>query len=94
MSTLHTSYYFRSEIVSFYELSEAHQAAALSDNEAAQDSSFVVDTERNEALPLDSFMRINQGPWCGAWGMTYFSAFYIAISRDGSDAVVAYKYSA
>lgn len=85
------SYYFRSPILSWHELSQEQQqeypAADYSE------SSFVLDEERNDLISLDEFMRIDKpGRFHGVFGQTYFSAYFIHLSKCGSAAVVAYRY--
>ena len=57
------------------------------------DSLFVFDDLRNELFSLDQFIRTDiPSRFHGVYGQSYFSAYYIHISRCGSAAVVAYRY--
>jgi len=94
-----TSFYFRSPVLSFWDLSFDEQIKVgqemdyLSPSEL-ENESFVIDSERSEILPLSMFMRVDKpGIFCGVYGQTAFSAYFIAISKCGEDAVIAYKYS-
>jgi len=93
-----TSFYFRSPVLSFWDLSFEDQIKVgqemdyLSPSEL-EDQSFVIDSERSEIFPISMFMRIDKpGIFCGIYGDTAFSAYFIAISKCGEDAVIAYKY--
>jgi hypothetical protein len=88
-----TAHYNRSDIVSFYELTIEQQEEALKtyDYEGIQDEQFVVCSD--VALPLSSFIRLTQNNvWHGAYGMTVWSAYFIKLDKNCSQAVVAYKY--
>lgn len=88
-----TSYYNRSEILSFWDLSDEQQIEALdsaNDREHAEERSYV---ECNgEILPLDMFIRSSGKVWDGIYGQTAFSAYYIKLSKCGTGAVVGYRY--
>jgi hypothetical protein len=93
-----TAKYIRSEIISFFELPMAEQNRFVSDSnqEQAEQDSYVLDPcdESNMTyLPLSMFMRITYNRIKhGVYGQTYFSAYFITISKDGSQAVVSYEY--
>jgi hypothetical protein len=96
---MRTSFYFRSPVLSFWDLSFEEQIKVgqemdyLSPSEL-ENESFVIDSERSEILPLSMFMRIDKpGIFCGVYGISAFSAYFIALSKCGEDAVIAYKYS-
>lgn len=87
------SKYNRSEIVSFFELTDHQQADVLSytdveDAETAQYVIFKYVDGREEALSLGNFMRAG-GRWHGIYGTSYFSAYGVIISRCGGAAIVA-----
>lgn len=88
-----TSHYNRSEILSFWDLTDEQQAAAISDAndiEHAHERSYV---ECNgEILPLDMFMRSGGKVWDGIYSMTAFSAYFIKLSKCGTGCVVGYRY--
>jgi hypothetical protein len=84
-----TSYYFRSEILNFFELPEKCRNEYFDQ----EDDSFVYDEEKEEALPLSSFVKLSEpGLFDGFFGMSYFSAYFIKVSKCGTAAVVAYKH--
>jgi hypothetical protein len=63
----------------------------------SQNDSFVIfeskNKEYNAALPLSQFMRINgKSIWDGVFGTSYFSAYFIKLSKCGSAAVIAEKF--
>jgi len=94
--------YNRSEILNFAELTEKQQQDVLScyyqDTADAEQDSFVIfeskkSAEFNAALPLSQFMRIDgKSIWNGVFGTSYFSAYFIKLSRCGTAAVIAEKY--
>lgn len=95
---MQTSFYFRSPILSFFDLSETQKESVSKDmdylsSEDLENESFVFDSERNEILPLSNFMRMDKpGIFCGVYGITAFSAYFIALSCCGTEAVVTYKH--
>jgi hypothetical protein len=60
------------------------------DQELAEESQYVVLGE--QALPLHMFMNQKVGPWDGVYGTSYFSAYFVKLSRCGTMAVVAERY--
>lgn len=97
--------YNRSEIYSFFDLSDSQKENVLNDmtNEEAENDSFVIlkGKKFENILPLSMFMRINYGSnvnnkpifWDGVYGTSYFSAYFIKLSKCGSCCVVAERYS-
>ena len=93
--------YNRSEILNFFDLTEKQQQDVLdcyyNEQSDAENDSFVIfesqkSPEYNAALPLSQFMRINgKSIWDGVFGTSYFSAYFIKISKCGTGAVVAEK---
>jgi hypothetical protein len=96
MKGLKTLQYNRSEIISFYELTEAQQIEAvnMTDRECAENDSYVIyeTGTTEEALPLSMFMRTDD---CknihGIYGLTYGSAYAVTLSRSGDSAIVSYQ---
>jgi len=93
--------YNRSEVVNFYDLTEKQQQDVLDcyyqDQSDAENDSFVIFESKNKdnstALPLSQFMRINgKSIWDGVFGTSYFSAYFIKLSKCGSAAVIAEKF--
>ena len=90
--------YVRSDIYSFFDLpmSEQNKFVEDSDQEQAEQDSYVLDpcdVSHNTYLPLSMFMILtNPGIKHGVYGQTCFSAYFITISRDGTQAVVSYEY--
>jgi len=93
----------RSEVVTFFDLTERQKNDVLdcyyNDREDAENDSFVIFEAKNKeysaALPLSQFMRVENGKstlWDGVFGTSYFSAYFIKLSKCGSMAVVAEKY--
>lgn len=90
-----TSSYNRSPVLSFYELPEVDRVLALKDANTlshAEERMYVEFKEGNEYLPLDMFVRSEGKVWDGVYGMTAFSAYYIKLSKCGSECVVGYRY--
>ena len=92
-----TRNYNRSYIFNFYELPENLQAKILEDRELsdAHSTSYVILKEDNEktALPLDMFMRTDRNNFThGIYGLSYFSGYYLTLSRCNTEAVISYKY--
>lgn len=92
-----TRSYNRTSIFQFYELSENLQEEILQDMEEtdAQETSYVIIDEDDEQipLPLDMFMRTEKNNFThGIYGMSYFSGYYLTLSRCGTEGVIAYKY--
>jgi hypothetical protein len=87
------SKYNRSEVVSFFELTDDQQTDVLNytdieDAEGAQYVIFKYVDGREEALSLSNFMRAG-GRWHGIYGTSYFSAYGVILSRCGGAAIVA-----
>lgn len=92
-----TRNYNRTGIFNFNELSEKLQAEILEDRELsdAHSTSYVIIKEDGEktALPLDMFMRTEKNNFThGIYGLSYFSGYYLTLSRCGTQAVISYKY--
>jgi hypothetical protein len=94
-----TAYYFRSEIMTFSELSDEQKLKVIADSsldtEQLEEDSFVVNPSRKneEILSLGMFMKLDKpGVWHGVFGQTNSSAYMISLSKCASEAVVAYKY--
>lgn len=91
-----TRNYNRSEIFSFYELPEALQTEILEDRELphAETTSYVILKEdgKKTALPLDMFMRTDRNFTHGIFSDSYFSGYFLTLSKCGTEAVIAYKY--
>jgi hypothetical protein len=89
-----TTTYQRSEILSFYDLTEAQQLEAVDSlgADGAQEASYV--ELEGDALPLCMFVRTgNTLRRHGMWGVSYFSAYFVTLSRCGSEAIVEYSYN-
>lgn len=93
--------YNRSEVLNFYGLTEKQQNDVLNcyytEKQDAENDSFVIFESKyaayNAALPLSQFMRINKpNIWDGVFGTSYFSAYFIKLSKCGSMAVVAERF--
>ena len=90
-----TPRYNRSDILNYFELSEEQKVQIRSyyhdEEEAASEDSYVL--LNKEALPLSMFMKIDNSIWHGVYGSSAFSAYFIKISRCGTAAVVAERFS-
>lgn len=92
-----TRNYNRTGIYNFNELPENLQEEILQDMEEsdAQSTSYVIIKEDEEKipLPLDMFMRTEKNNFThGIYGMSYFSGYYLTLSRCGTEGVIAYKH--
>jgi hypothetical protein len=87
-----TRVYSRSEILSFYDLNADQKNSVIdyTDLESAENDSYVL--LDGEVLPLSMFIRTDSGLWHGIYGTSYFSAYFIRLSKCGSMAVVADRY--
>ena len=84
-----TYYYERSEIYSFYELSEAQQLSASDELgvDAAGDTMYVV--FNSVALPLCNFIRTGSKFIHGVMGLTNTSCYTVTFNRSNDAAIVA-----
>lgn len=92
-----TKNYNRTGIFNFYELSKYQQAEILQDMEIseAEEKSYVIlkEDEEETALPLDMFIRTEKNNFThGIFSLSYFSGYFLTISRCGTEGVIAYKY--
>jgi hypothetical protein len=91
-----TRNYNRTGIFNFYELSQYQQAEILQDMEIAEaeGKSYVIlkEDEEETALPLDMFIRTDGNFTHGIFSLSYFSGYYLTLSRCGTEGVIAYKY--
>lgn len=92
-----TRNYNRTSIFNFYELSKYQQFEILQDMEEseAEEKSFVIlkEDEEETVLPLDMFIRTEKNNFThGIFSLSYFSGYFITLSKCGSQAVIAYKY--
>ena len=95
---MQTSFYFRSPVYSFFDLSETEKESVVNEltylsPDDLETDSFVIDPLTKEIFPLSMFMRINKpGIFCGVYTTSAFSACFLALSRCGSEAVFVSKY--
>lgn len=92
-----TKNYNRSNIYCFFELSKHSQDEILQDItiEDAENTQYVILEEDGEetALPLDMFTRTEKNNFThGIFSLSYFSGYFLTLSRCGTQAVIAYKY--
>ena len=76
----------RVAVGSFFDLSEADQAAEWRDDDNAEELAFLI-AENGEYWNLDSFTR-TEGRYDGVMSVTNTSAIGVVLSRDGESAVV------
>lgn len=91
MTTVH---YNRSQILSYYELTEDQQLAVMNDYclelFQAGEESFVLCNEH--VIPLGMFTRIeNSKVWHGSYATSAFTGYLIRINRTNEFALVAMK---
>jgi hypothetical protein len=90
--------YCRSEIYSFFDLTDEQQKYFIDhfdSYEYAEESSYVVNPMNpDEFLSLSDFMRFDSKNYFdGYMSDCWFGAYFIKVSKDGSEAVVSYRYS-
>ena len=79
----------RVAVGSFFDLSEADQAAEWRDDDNAEELAFLI-AENGEYWNLDSFMRTESGRYDGVMGLTNTSAIGCIFSSCGDSAVIQY----
>ena len=79
----------RVAVGSFFDLSEADQAAEWNDEDNADEFAFLI-AENGEYWNLDSFMRTESGRYDGVMGLTNTSAIGVVLSHDCESAVIQY----
>lgn len=97
------NFYNRSEILSFFDLSEDQQAQALDsrDQEKAEETSYVLFNypNRTEVLGLDMFMSFGIGGgkknpiWDGYYCNCFFAAYFIKFNQSNDGVLIAERYS-
>jgi len=80
--------YQRSQILYFSELSNEQQNIALSNDENATESAFVL--WNNEPLSLDMFMRTDGGLFHGHYATSAFDGYLIRINKPQECATVVH----
>lgn len=89
-----TLQYNRSEIYSFFDLSDAEQVEVISDyfsdiTQAEEDSYIRCG---KDVLPLSMFLRCEGSRWDGNYGTSYFSGYFIKFNRSCDEVTIAEKY--
>ena len=79
----------RVTVGSFFDLSEADQAAEWRDEDNAEEFAFLI-AENGEYWNLDLFMRTDSGRYDGVMGLTNTSAIGCIFSSCGDSAVIQY----
>lgn len=94
-----TARYNRSQIYTGFDLTTDQQNEIMNtysfEKSDVLNNSYVKFIDRTlnvEFLPLDMFMRTEGGIFNGVYGLSAFSAYFIKLSRDGNEALIAYKY--
>jgi len=92
-----TANYFRSEILSFYDLTEKQQRYILDfqePDEAIEDSFVEIqEGEDMTPLPLSMFIRTGNNKFThGIYSLSAFSGYFVTLSKCNSMATVAYKH--
>lgn len=93
-----TTRYNRSEVLSYFDLTEEQQIEALNesnDQRHAEERSYVEFKypNRTEILPLDMFMKFDNNPvWDGGYSTSAFGGYYIKFNRSSDECLIAEKY--
>lgn len=90
-----TRTYSRSEIVSYYDLTEAQQSEVIDtyyDTAAEADEDSYVILE-DSPLPLSMFMRTDKNNFThGIYSTSAFDGYFITLAKSGDCATVAHKH--
>lgn len=90
------SKYIRTPILSFDELTEAQKDYATTEFdwcESLHESSFVPNPcNADELLHMDEFLVLDSPMWDAGQMCSAFSGYFIKVSHDQSEAVVAYRH--
>ncbi len=93
-----TSSYNRSYFFSFNELNEKQQQWIKStyfdeDSDCHSDTYVIHHRNKDEPLPLGMFMRTDNNRFThGIYGTSAFDGYFITISRDNQECVIAHKH--
>lgn len=92
-----TANYNRTDIYNFYELPKYLQSEILQDmdeTEAGEKNYVILEDDGHEtALPLDMFVRTEKNNFThGIFSLSYFSGYFLTLSRCNTQAVIAYKH--
>lgn len=93
-----TRNYNKSEFYSFYELSEDMQSKILQDYSFelsdALSTNYVISIFKGEktAVPLCMFLKTNNNFTHGIFSDSYFSGYFLTISKCNTYGLIAYKY--
>lgn len=88
--------YIRASILSYDELAHSQRKSArdqYGNGDAMLSGQYVPDPcDPRAVLSLASFLRVKSGVWDGFHGVSAFSGYFIKVSRDQSQCVVAYRH--
>jgi hypothetical protein len=91
-----TTKYNRSEILSFFDLTEAQQekVKSIHDYDGIEESSFVIhEGKEQDILPLSMFMRCDKNNFThGIYSTSIFDGYFLTFNRSNDEAVIAHKY--
>lgn len=93
-----TSSYNRSYFFNFSELNEQQQAWIKNiyfeeDSDCYDNNYVILNSNKNEPLPTSMFMRTKHNNFThGIYSTSAFDGYFITISRDGQEVVIAHKY--
>lgn len=95
---MRTIAYVRSELMNYFELSEKQQQYADENYLNPLDETYVLnplENFRDEVLPLSDFIRLDYKSCIhhGYCPLSYFTAYFITLSNDNSQAIVSYRIS-
>jgi len=93
--SLKTAYYFRSPVLSWFDLSteDQNEFADQFTEEEKEGGLFVFDDLRKELFSLGNFLIIPKGRrYHGIFGQSYFSAYFVTLSKCSTEAIVSYCY--
>lgn len=91
----------RSEVFSFYDLTEPQQQEQVEEHgqQLAEESQYIAinwpqrpEGEQEEIIPLHMFERSAGKVWDGIYSTSYFSAYFLKLSKCGTGALIVSRY--
>jgi hypothetical protein len=91
-----TRNYNRTNLYCFFELSDKQQAEILDkfnfDISDAENTLYAIIEAEDMALPLSAFLRTGGNFTHGIFSDSYFSGYFLTLSKCGTHGTIAYKY--
>ena len=88
--------YNRTNLYCFFELSDTQQAEILEkfnfSVSDAEDTLYIIFEAEDMALPLSAFLKTGGKFTHGIFSDSYFSGYFLTLSKCGTSGTIAYKY--